>query len=356
MPTRRGFLVGAAAAGLSAELSWADAGGPRYLAAAKLGDGSFRLFGLDGGGTPLFSLPLPGRGHAAAAHPTRPEAVAFARRPGTFAQILDCARRSIIAELSAPDERHFYGHGAFSQDGTRLFTTENAYELGEGRIGVWDATDGYRRIGEFHSGGIGPHDLARLPGTDIFVVANGGIDTHPDTGRTKLNIPTMRPNLSYVTAEGALVDQAELPGEMHKSSIRHLAVCPDGRVTFACQWQGDMASVPPLQGLHRQGSEPVLLELAEAHHLEGYAGSIAVSGNGARVSVTYPRANRFGVWNDLDGRPGALFDMEDACGVAPCQEGFLITAGTGRIALNAGLGITETASLDLAWDNHLVAI
>ncbi|MEM7424347.1 MAG: DUF1513 domain-containing protein, partial [Pseudomonadota bacterium] len=156
MPTRRAFIAGAAAAGMAPVPTWAEAGGPRYLSAARMPDGRFRLFGLDGELQPVLSLPLPGRGHAAVAHPERPEAVAFARRPGTFAIVLDCMTRSVVAVLDAPPERHFYGHGAFSADGARLYTTENAYEIGEGRIGVWAVDDGYRRIGEFASGGIGP--------------------------------------------------------------------------------------------------------------------------------------------------------------------------------------------------------
>ncbi|HBM41824.1 MAG TPA: DUF1513 domain-containing protein, partial [Sulfitobacter sp.] len=63
----------------------------------------------------------------------------------------------------------------------------------------------------------------RLPGGDTLVVANGGIDTHPDSGRAKLNIPTMRPNLTYIN-DRRILEQIELPHDMHRNSIRHLAV------------------------------------------------------------------------------------------------------------------------------------
>jgi hypothetical protein len=36
-----------------------------------------------------------------------------------------------------------------------------------------------------------------------LVVANGGILTDPGSGRAKLNIATMRPNLSYLDATSA---------------------------------------------------------------------------------------------------------------------------------------------------------
>ncbi len=92
-----------------------------------------------------FRIALPGRGHAAAAHPTRPEAVAFARRPGTFVVDIDCVAGCETAQLTAPEGRLFHCHGAFSLDGRWLYTTENDYEAARGVIGLWDAAHGYAR-------------------------------------------------------------------------------------------------------------------------------------------------------------------------------------------------------------------
>ena len=83
MTTRRQFLAGVLASGLAPAPTWADAGRPRFLTAAKTPSGAYVLVGLRADLTEAFRLPLPTRGHAAAAHPKRPEAVAFARRPGT---------------------------------------------------------------------------------------------------------------------------------------------------------------------------------------------------------------------------------------------------------------------------------
>ncbi len=350
MPTRRNFLAAAAAAALTPRLTWADAGGPGYLAAARMPGGDYRLFGLDGAARPVFSLPIPGRGHAATAHPERPEAVAFARRPGTFALVLDCTTGGVKARLESPPERHFMGHGTFSRDGGLLYTPENAYEIGEGRIGVWDASAGYARVGEFPSGGVGPHDVARLPGGDRLVVANGGIDTHPDTGREKLNIPTMRPNLTLIGLDAGILEQVELAPEMHKSSIRHLALRGDGLVAFACQWEGDLAAVPPLLGLWRPGAAPVLL-LTDREDIEGYIGSVAFSGDGSRVAVTAPRASRLLVFDADTHAHVETLPIPDVGGVAP-------GAGTGGIVVTGGEGHCGAPGalhrMDLAWDNHLV--
>lgn len=357
MTTRRGFLSGLLAAGLVPRPSWADAGAPRYLAAARGADGASYLHGLSDMGEALFRLPLPARGHAAAAHPMRPEAVAFARRPGRFALVIDCRSGAVMARLSAPAGRHFYGHGAFSRDGARLFTAENDYDAARGRIGVWDAAHGYARIGEFASGGVGPHDILRLPGTDVFAVANGGIETHPDMGRVKLNLPTMRPNLSYLSAEGAMLDQVELDPALRLNSIRHLAARPDGLIAFAMQWQGDVAAAPPVLALHRRGQAPAVLSAPGdgVRAMRGYAGSVAFAGGGDAVAITSPKGGAVQIFSAA-GAFAAQIDEPDICGLSACAGGLIATTGTGK-ALRILDGAPGRAVMhDAAWDNHLVGV
>ncbi|WP_196778447.1 DUF1513 domain-containing protein [Thalassorhabdomicrobium marinisediminis] len=351
---RRGFLAGLLATGLAPAPTWADAGSPSYLSAAARPDGRFVLCGIDATLAVAFQIPLPDRGHAAAAHPTRPEAVAFARRPGTFAVVIDCATGTEQTVLQAPRGRHFYGHGAYSQDGRLLFTTENDFEAGRGVVGLWDAARGYARVGEWDSGGIGPHDIKRCPGSDALVVANGGIDTHPDTGRTKLNIPTMRPNLSYLD-DGAVIEQIDLPRDMHKNSIRHLAVAPDGTVAFGMQWQGH-GPAPALVGLHRFGQEVALMasDPDNLRDMQGYIGSIAIAADGESIAVTSPRGGLVQVFHD--GRLQRAHEVADVCGVAAMGDGFALTSGIGTLAQLHGTALRVSTPARLRWDNHLIGL
>lgn len=356
MTTRRTFLATLLAASTAPALSWADAGNPAYLGAARDRDGGHALYGLDAAGARIFRIPLPARGHAAAAHPDAPEAVAFARRPGTFALVIDCARGRVAHRLEAPAGRHFYGHGAFVAAGDVLCTTENEIDTGEGRIGLWSRREGYARIGEIRSHGIGPHDILRMDG-DVLAVANGGIRTHPDTGREKLNIDTMRPSLAWITPEGDLLDAVVLAPDLHRNSIRHLAQAPDGTVAFAMQWQGEPGDAVPLLGLARRGHEPVLLaaELGEQMAMQGYAGSVAFSGDGRSVAITSPRGGRL---HRFDVATGAVtpYRRGDVCGLAPAPGGFTATDGLGGIVA-VGRDVAPLAAHDgLSWDNHLVAI
>lgn len=356
MTSRRHFLAGLAASSIAPLRGWASVGAPEFLAAGLFPDGSYRLAGLDGRGANLFSLPLPARGHAAAAHPFKAMAVAFARRPGTFALVIDCASGVLIQKLDAPAGRHFYGHGTFSSDGRRFFTTENNYDAAEGVISVWD-TDSFTRLGEFPSGGIGPHDMRLMPDGAVLVIANGGIETHPDTGRSKLNLPVMQPNLTYVDLSGAILETMELAPALHKNSIRHLAVRADGLVGFAMQWQGSLAQHPPLLGLHRRGTAPRLFTASqdEQSTLQGYAGSLAFSGDGKSVAITCPRGNVLHRFDVTSGWLKGAHRLEDVCGLSTGADGLVFTTGTGRFGT-----VRDNPSIltrqDCQWDNHLIPI
>lgn len=352
MATRRAFLAGLAAATLP-RLGWADAGNPAYVAAAKESE-AYLLHGLSAAGDSLFRLALPGRGHAACVHPAQPLAVAFARRPGTFALILNCVTGQETARLTPPEGRQFNGHGVFSADGARLMTSEVVADGSAGRIGVWE-TQGWRRIGEWDSGGIGPHDLKRLADGRL-VVANGGIATDPKD-RTKLNIATMRPNLTLLSTEGVLLDQLELPAELHQNSIRHLALSAD-TVAFAMQWEGEPTVAVPLLGLWTPGTAPRLCEAAgaEAFTMQGYAGSIAFDDTAARVAITSPRGGAVMVFA-ADGVPLATHRRADLCGIAPATGGFALSDGQGALWRLAGAGLEPLARHDgTGFDNHLIAL
>ena len=348
MATRRMFLAGLAAATLP-RASWADMGSPAYLAAAKSGD-AYALHGLSLTGNLMFSVPLPSRGHAAAAHPLRAEAVAFARRPGVFALVFNCLDGQIAQTLTPPEGRQFNGHGTFSVDGSLLMTSEVVAETSDGLVGLWE-TDSYRRIGEWRTGGLGPHDLKRLPDGRI-VVANGGIRTDPKD-RTKLNLDQMQPSLTVLSALGEIEDQAFLP-DLPQNSIRHLALAGED-IAFAMQWEGDPNIPVPQLGLWRPGNAPRLCpaDPAAAFAMKGYAGSIA-SGSGLLGMTSAPCG--VVMLFTSEGVPVATHKRTDISGIAAGPNGVMATDGLGGIWAVEAAGLTLKARHPVAWDNHLVAL
>jgi hypothetical protein len=203
-------------------------------------------------------------------------AAVFARRPGTFAWIVELDKQQVIHQINAISGRHYYGHGEFSNDGNWLYCTENDYVAGVGCVGAYDAKRGFRRSGEIPSYGIGPHEVRRLADGRTLVIANGGIRTHPDTPRIKYNVDKIRSNLAYVDATtGKLLHRHEPPRKWHQLSIRHIDRTADDWIAIAMQFEGRQNLGPPLVALQQGDAELQLLSappLAQ-RRMRNYCGS-----------------------------------------------------------------------------------
>lgn len=348
---RRQFVSAAGAAfvaGLARPAREALADEEELFAAAYMNrDKSYGLAVLTGKGRIVSSETLPGRGHGFAA--TREWIVAFARRPGVFALAIRRDRAEAPRLIAAQEGRHFFGHGLFSADGKLLYATENDYEGERGVIGVYDATSGFGRIGEFPSGGVDPHDMTMLEGGRVLCVANGGILTHPDFGRAKLNLATMEPAIAFIRLpEGEMVERHALPADLSRLSLRHMAADASGRVWIGGQWEGEANETPALAWRCRRGED--LSELPAPPDgwapMRNYVGSVAASLDGATIAFTAPQGNRVLV---ADAASGASLwrEKERVYGVAGGQDGLLLTTETGE----AG-----PSRHDLAWDNHVLRL
>jgi uncharacterized protein len=342
---------------LGAPLAGSEGG--LFASAVKLTDGGYAVVVVNGNGSLLQTIPLEGRGHDVTVAPSGEMAVVFARRPGTFAVAFDVAGKRPPQLFQSPGNRHFYGHGVFSFDGRLLYATENDYDQARGLLGVYDVGAGFRRIGELPTHGVGPHDLLLLDDGDTLCVANGGIETHPATGRAKLNISTMRPSLVFIArATGDLIARHETASGIHKLSLRHLCQDGAGSVWFGGQWEGSLDEAPTLIG-HASRDEPISFCSAPAElgpQLKGYIGSMAASADGRLIAATAPRA---GQTLFLDAERGTLLasqDIRDGCGVAPMgPSNFVVSSGLGELRLEDPLRASEKLSAreGFAFDNHL---
>ena len=111
-----GFLAGLAPKSLMA-LERADA---VYASGIRAADGSFAVATVTERGEIVDQVKLPARAHGMAFSTASGRTVAFARRPGTYAMIFDPWHKIEPIVISAREDRHFYGHGAFSPDGRLL--------------------------------------------------------------------------------------------------------------------------------------------------------------------------------------------------------------------------------------------
>ena len=310
-------------------------GKPLYASAAKSAAGTYELLVADEQGNIHLRHQLPARAHHVERHPTQSLLAAVGRRPEIFIDLVDYQKKELIQRIHSEPGYHFYGHAIFTPDGRYLISTENHIASGQGQIVVRDAQSGYMIVNQFSSAGIGPHELKLMPDGKTLVVANGGILTHPEKGRKKLNVEEMQPSLAYLSLEtGELLEQVLMPKELHKLSIRHFDINQQGRAVIALQYQGAKTDHVPLVAFHSRGSE---LELVFAptqinQAMKQYCGSARFDASGSIAAVSSPRGNLITFWQQESGKCIQTINSRDGCGLSKTDQPgeFLVTTGRGH--------------------------
>lgn len=352
---RRDFLQAFAALGVMPVATLARAAGapPAFIAARLESDSQFSVAVLDEAGQLLFREELDGRGHDIALSPDRATAVVFARRPGTFALVIDLLGARKAAAFTAPKGRHFYGHGFFSADGRLLYATENDFEGERGVLGIYDPARSFARIGELDTFGVGPHEALLLADGRTIAVGNGGVITHPDFDRAKLNLATMTPSLTYVdSVTGDLIDKVALPPALHQLSMRHLVEAPDGTLWFGCQYEGAETDRVPLVGIHKRGGDPSLVGAPDEAYegLRQYIGAVAINAGGTRVAATSPVGGHVLVFDTATRALVADRPIREVCAIAG-DGGDFVSADAGGHIWRGTQMLSQYP--DVIWDNHV---
>ena len=293
---------------------------------------------------------VPTRAHGIAVEP-QGTILLVARRPGDWLLRFDPRRGTVLDWDWSDGDFVCNGHVIRAGEGRRLFTTETSLETGEGSIGVRDARS-LAVVARWPTGGIDPHELVLGPDGALWV-ANGGIETRPETGRTKHGVERMDSSLVRLDpVSGRLGNRWRL--DDHRLGLRHLAVTRDGTIGIALQAEHDddqARQAAPVLALwdRRHGLRPV--PLPPGILLAGYGGSVAALGAG--IAVSCPRANKVVRWDLADGKARwqAPVQLPQAC---PIAAGWLGGAGEIAHANAAGASTVERLRLDNAirLDNH----
>lgn len=280
--------------------------------------------------------------------------VFVARRPGDWLMHWHPARGQ-PAYTWVEEGRSFNGHALASADGRWLYTTETDLDSGASLIGVRDAASG-RKQAEWPTHGIDAHMMLRTPGGQLLV-ANGGVPTAPETGRTKRDLARMDSSLVALSlAGGELRGQWRLPDA--RLSLRHLAqvATPAGpRVGVALQAEHDApearAAAPLLAVFDGQSLQAV--PGPAGGPWAGYGGDIAPWGTGFAVSAT--RAAAVLAWQAEAGWQ-AHTGLAEACALAPAAGGLLVAGRNQRLALQPGAERRLPLPGPMRLDNHWLAL
>lgn len=340
---------------------------PMFISAYSDALGQYGIATINNNGEIIQQHELPSRGHSFATNPASKQIYAISRRPENTIDVLN-PNGSLLTRIYSKDNRHFYGHAACSVDGRFLYTSENNLDDGSGVIGVRDTLSDFSLVNEFSSYGIGPHSIQRSPCNQFLIVANGGIQTHPNTGRKRLNKKTMSPSLVFIhIATGALHRKAQLPEENRLNSIRHFTVNKKNDVFIALQNQGDFSSQEVLLAQYHYNNN-TLLEIPIPHTiqplLKGYLGDIILDESQQTLAATSPRGDNI-LFYDIAEKKLWSETFIDTCGLQAYHEKntFIISNGQGVIRLYHIDTRTQTSQkmplllhANMKWDNHIVAI
>ena len=327
-----------------------------YAGALQLADGSYAVGAIDRRGQPLWQSPVSERCHSGCWRPDSSEVVVFERRPGWSFYVIDGSNGERLRQVSAAAGEHFVGHGIFDQQGRLLYAPASRYEPGEGIIAVYDGDNGYERVGTLELGGIGPHQLTLHPDGRTLIVGLGGILTHPDYDRLKLNLDTMESSLMLMDRFSGEV-LARFQPSLQKLSCRHVDVSPAGHIYAAYQYQGPRHETPPLVASYRNGHfREIDFGTEVLAQLGNYIASVVAHPENEQVAIASPVGGTALIFDGVSGEVLETLRLPDCSGVEALSGGdFLVSSGQGKLVrMGSGGNSGEIARMPVHWDHHLV--
>ncbi len=301
--------------------------------------------------------------------PTRPHGflceadgtvLAVARRPGDW--LLRWNWHTGSAQWSwVDDDRRLNGHVISSQDGRTLLTTETDQSSGRGRLGIRNAAT-LEKIQEFDTHGLDPHQLMILPKAlgrcpaGSVIVANGGVRTFAETGRSKSVGSPLESSLVALSAkDGSLLGQWRLADPF--LSIRHLAWdATSERLGIALQSEHPDKDIKEAAPVLAVWDGEKLRSASGQPSLQGYGGDI-VTLPSSGFAVSCPKANVISLY-DATGNWNSVIHQSGVCALTKHVDGWL---AAGNAELTWTVERTKTPSFRLPslgyqWDNHWLAV
>lgn len=274
------------------------------------------------GGVPQW-IDLPFLAHGLTPSPHDAARLVLFEKHGPGACVVDLRQGVVVHTLQAGPGREFYGHGAFSRDGSLLYCTETDVTHGyRGVLAVRDGRD-FRLLGELPSYGLAPHDCEWVGDGDVLVVCNGGApvgsEEHP-------------PNVAFVDCKSEALLESVRPTNP-RINTGHLAVGRGGELAVVSAPRDGLSPIEDLGGVSLRGATGPLRTMEAPHEvvglLRGETLSVAIHEPTRTVAATTPLAHYLTFW-DLDtGELRSSLRVPDPRGVAVSLDGsaFIVNFG-----------------------------
>jgi hypothetical protein len=231
--------------------------------------------------------------------------LAIFEKRGPGACEYDLNERKVVRYIPGASGRYFYGHGAYSIDGSLLYSTETMLKTKDGVIALRDA-DTLKILGEFPSYGKEPHECKLIDGGQTMVVTNGGGNMQGET-----------PNVAYIDMNSEkLLEKVELTnarlntGHFSVSDTGSLVVVSAPREGLSNQHLGGVSIRP-----RGDYMESIASPLAVTQRMKGEALSVVIHPDAGLAAVTHPDSNMVTIWSLHDRKLVKVIELEKARGV-----------------------------------------
>ena len=262
--------------------------------------------------------------HGITPHPERAREVVLFEKHGPGCCVVDLVQGAVIRTVTCSPDRQFYGHGAYSPDGSLLFCTET--DVSDGNRGYIAVRDGhtFETVGDFPSHGLAPHDCMFAGDGTTLVVANGG----SPAGREH-----DLPSVAYVDVRsGDLVELVPVPDHQINAGHLDLTAAGDLAVVSAPRDGYDPQRARGGISLRPRGSALQTMVEPEAvvTKLPGETLSVAIHPVTRVAGATTPLGNIVTFWSLQTGSMVHSLRVPNPRGIALSLDGdeFLINFGS----------------------------
>ena len=252
-------------------------------------------------------------------NPVDENRLAIFEKKGPHACEYDLQSQQVVREIPKRDGHYFYGHGAYSAEGSLLFSTETELKQLNGVIAVRDSKS-LDYLEAFPSYGKEPHECKLIDDGQTLVVTNGG-------GLMKGEPPSV----TYIEVKTQqLLERVELTN--HKLNAGHIAISDKGDIV--------VVSAPRL-GLEKQGvggisirADGIELEsmgnpAAVTNRMRGEALSVVIHDEANIAAVTHPDGGMVTFWSIKEKQLLKVVNLPHPRGVTMVADetAFLISYG-----------------------------